>query len=291
VNKDVLKSISAAADKLPKNQQRVADYIMNNWEKALHESSVTMAKKIGVSQSTVVRTVASLGYSGFPDFQATLQELLQDRISSTKRIEQVADMQEGQSVEQKIAQVFALQQENLQITLRHLDIKQTVKAADVLWKGRRIIILGLRTSAGLAHYFGLHLLMIREDVTILSSDYSLLENIQTLTDKDVLVVFSFARYYRNTIDATKLARDRGCTIVGITDKITAPLTAIADLIFHVPVTSMHYSTSYVAAFALIDVLLNIIGTNNKAAVTKALQSMEEGFQKLCTHIYSPENER
>jgi len=119
--------------------------------------------------------------------------------------------------------------------------------------------------------------MIRDNVTILTSDYSLLENIQTLTPKDVLIVFSFSRYYRNAIDATKLARDRGCIIVGITDRIASSLTPLADLVFYVSITSMYFSNSYIAAFALIDVLLNIIGSNNKAETTKALKSMEEGF--------------
>jgi len=114
---DVLKSISAMADKLPKNQHLVADYIMNNWDMALHESSVTIAKKIGVSQSTVARTVISLGYTGFPEFQGALQVLMQDRVSTIKRIELVSSIQEGQSTKQKVAQIFALQEENLQSTL------------------------------------------------------------------------------------------------------------------------------------------------------------------------------
>jgi DNA-binding MurR/RpiR family transcriptional regulator len=288
VGKDnVLKSISAIVDKLPKNQQLVASYIMHNWDKALHESSVAIAKKIGVSQSTVVRTVASLGYKGFPEFQEALQVLLQDRVSTIKRIEQISSIQEGQSIEQKIAKVFALQQENLQVTLHNLDIEQIIKAAKVIWKGRRVIIVGLRSSAGLAHYLGLHLSMIREEVVVISNDYLLLENISTSNAGDVLVVFSFSRYYRITIDAAKLARERGYTIIGITDNIAAPLTPLADYVFYVPITSMHFSSSYIPAFALIDVLLSIIGTENKDDVTKALKSMEDGFQKLNTHIYSP----
>jgi DNA-binding MurR/RpiR family transcriptional regulator len=284
---DLLKSISAVAQQLPKNQQIVAEYIMNNWESALHESSVTVAKKTGISQSTVVRTVSSLGYAGFPEFQSALRALLQDRVSSIKRIEQASAIQEGQSIEEKITQIYSMQHDNLDIALHNLNIEQLEKAANAIWRGRRVIIVGLRTSAGLAHYLGLHLSMIRENVAIISSDYSLLENIQTSNNDDVLVVFSFSRYYRIPIDIAKLAKERGYTIVGITDLVAAPLTALADYCFHIPVTSMHFSSSYIAAFSLIDILLSIIGTNNKAEATKALAAMEDGFQKLRTHIYSP----
>jgi len=291
VDADVLKCISAVADKLPKNQQIVAEYIMNNWDKALHESSVVIAKKIGVSQSTVVRTVTSLGYKSFPEFQGALQVLLQDRVSSIKRIEQVSSLQEGQSIERKIAQIFSLQHDNLNATLRNLNVDQVIRATEAIWKARRVMILGMRTSAGLAHYLGLHLSMIREDVAIFTSDYSLIENVQMLKSSDVLIVFSFSRYYRITVDMAKLARERGCTIIGITDTVAAPLTPLSELVFYVPVTSMHFSSSYIAAFALVDVLLSIVGTNNREIATNNLQLMEEGFQKLRTHLYSQTNKK
>ena len=277
---DLLKHISSVTPTLSKNQQRVASYLMSNWETALYESSMVIAKKVGVSQSTVVRTVTNLGYKSFLEFQSELQQLLQEQFSSTKRIEQVSIDQEGQSVEQRISKVFLQHQKNLNMTLCHLESEQIMRAADLIWRGKRIFLLGLRTSSVLSQYFGLHLSMIRENVIILSSDYNLLENIRTVTKEDVLVVFSFTRYYRNTIEAAYFARDLKCTIIGVTDSIAAPLTGIADMVFHVPVISMHYSNSYVAVFALIDVLLNTIGTNNKVAARKALQFMEEGFERF-----------
>jgi len=280
VKSDVLKHISSVTPTLPKNQQRVASYLMSNWETALYESSMAIAKKVGVSQSTVVRTVTSLGHKSFLEFQSELRQLLQEQFSSTKRIDQVSIVQDGQSVEERIGQVFLQHQKNLELTLRHLESEQMMRVADLIWSGKRIFLLGLRTSSVLAQYFGIHLSMIRENVTILASDYNLLENIRTVTKEDVLVVFSFTRYCRNTIEAASFARDLQCTIIGVTDSVAAPLTGIADAIFYVPVISMHYSNSYVAVFALIDVLLNTIGTNNKTAARKSLQSMEEGFERF-----------
>jgi DNA-binding MurR/RpiR family transcriptional regulator len=280
---DILKHISSVSHTLPKNQQLVSRYLMDNWERALYESSLMIARKVGVSQSTVVRTVANLGYDSYPEFQAALRLILQDQISSINRIDQVSTEQKGQSLEQRIKKMFDQHQENLKTTLVHLDTEQLLKAARLIWKGKRIYILGLRTSGSLAHYFGLPLSMIRENVTILSSDYALIENIRTTGSGDVLIAFSFTRYYQDTIAAASLARERGCTIIGITDTIAAPLTRLGDIVFHVPVISMHYSNSYAAVVALIDILLNTIGTDNKIAVMKALKDMEEGFKKF--HIF------
>lgn len=277
---ELLKRIGTISQTLPKNQQTVAHYLIDNWETALYESSMMIAKKIGVSQSTVIRTVTKLGYKSYLKFQVDLRLLLKDQFSSIKRIDQVAIEQEGQSIKQKIDLVFHQHQKNLKATLCNLDPEQMIKAAEMIWSGKKICIVGLRTSGVMAHYFGVHLSMIRENVTILSSDYGLLENIRTLDKDDILVVFSFTRYCRNAIVAASLARERGCTVIGVTDTMSAPLTRIGDILFYVPVISMHYSNSYVAVFALIDVLLNTIGTTNKAAAMKALQAMEEGFKKF-----------
>ena len=277
MNNDPLRHISANFQKLAKNQQIVADYLLNNWEKALYESSITIAKKVGVSQSTVVRTVMRLGYSGFPEFQSVLRVRLEDRFSTIKQIDQVSIRQKGQSLEQRISQVFDQNRKNLDMALRDLDPEQTRKAADLIWKAKRVFVMGLRTSSTLANYLGFHLSMIRANVTIFSSEFMLLENLRTLGKGDILVVFSFVRYSRKTIEAAIFAHNLGCNIVGITDLMSCPLSGLPHILFLVPVTSMHYGNSYVAASAIVDVLLSLIVAYNKKAAMKALQSMEEGF--------------
>jgi DNA-binding MurR/RpiR family transcriptional regulator len=258
----------------------VAEYLVNQWDKALYESSMTIAKKLGVGQSTVVRTAVRLGYAGFPELQAAFRSLLKDRFSTTTQIEQTSRLQRGQTAEQRIAQVFQQHRRNLDAALRDLDSKEVVRAADLIWKAKRVFVLGLRTSAALAHYLGFYLSMIRENVTILTSDYMLLENFRTLGKRDVLVTFSFIRYYRHTIEASMLARDQGCGIVGMTDTVTAPLSRIASILFLAPVASTHYNNSYVAAFAIIDILLSILSGNNSRAAMRALRSMEAGYDRL-----------
>ncbi|MEW6267462.1 MAG: MurR/RpiR family transcriptional regulator [Thermodesulfobacteriota bacterium] len=284
---DPLRHISANFQKLAKNQQIVADYLLNNWEKALYESSITIAKKVGVSQSTVVRTVMRLGYSGFPEFQSALRVRLEDRFSTIKQIDQVSIRQKGQSLEQRIAQVFDQNRKNLDLALRDLDPEQTRKAAALIWKAKRVFVLGLRTGSTLAHYLGLHLSMIRPNVTIFSNDYMLLENLRTLGQGDVLVVFSFVRYSRKSIEAAMFAHKLGCNIIGITDVMSSPLSGLPHLLFLVPVTSLHYGNSYVAASAVVDVLLSLIVANNKKAAMKALQAMEEGFGKFQVFFEKP----
>ena len=284
---DILKKIHLAAESLPKNQRIVADYIMNNWDTVLHESSPAVAKKLGVSQSTVMRTVRGFGYAGFPDFQKELLGMFHERMSTIRRIEGISQSQKGKGLEETISSVFELQKKNIDIARYNINPETVKKCTDAIWSAENVMVLGLRTASGLSHYLGFHLSMIRKNVTIMSNEYSLLENIQQLGKKDVVIAFSFARYYRATITAVGLARKRKCKIIGITDEAASPLTPLADSIFFTPVASMHFSTSYIAAFLLIDVLLNAIGLAHKEHVSKTLTVLEEAFKSLKTHVYLP----
>jgi DNA-binding MurR/RpiR family transcriptional regulator len=114
------------------------------------------------------------------------------------QINVVSNLRRGYSLEQRIAQVLDQNRANLETALRDLEAE---KAANLIWKGKRIFILGLRASGALSHYFGLYLSMIRPDVIILTSDNLLLESIRTATRKDVVVAFSFIRDLRKTIEA------------------------------------------------------------------------------------------
>ena len=283
---DILKNIHVAAESFPKNQRAVADYILNNWETVLHESSTAVAKKLGVSQSTIMRTVRGFGYAGFSDFQKDLVGMFHERMSTIRRIEGISKSQKGKGLDETISSVFELQKKNIAITRYNIDPETVRKCTEAIWSADNVMTIGMRTASALSHYLGIHLAMIRRNVQIMSNEFSLLENIQQLGERDVVIAFCFARYPKTTLNAVDLARKKKCRIIGITDVASSPLTPLADSIFFTPVASMHFSTSYIAAFLLIDVLLNAIGLANKEHVSQTLTVLEEGLESLKTYVYS-----
>ena len=55
-----------------------------------------LGEYVGVSESTVVRFAAALGYDGFPQLQKALQELIRHRLTATQRLEMTGDMGHAQ---------------------------------------------------------------------------------------------------------------------------------------------------------------------------------------------------
>ena len=92
--KSILHMIESSMPTFSKGQKRIAEYILQNSDKAAFMTASKLGKRSGVSESTVVRFASELGYDGYPSMQRALQEMIRSRLTSTQRI-QAADDQFG----------------------------------------------------------------------------------------------------------------------------------------------------------------------------------------------------
>lgn len=280
---DVLKQISEKMPLLTAKQQTVAKYILENWEKASFESAITMAKKLNMSQSSVIRTTNALGFEGVPHLQSELRDYIQTHISTVNRMERASRMQKSEGSEGVVGSVIKQSAENIRGTLQGLDVRKVDDFIRAIKKARKIYVLGMRSSASLAQYLGFNLNLLLGNVIVLDSDHGLYEQIRSLTAEDVLVSISFSRYARLTVEATRMAHEHRATVVGITDSMAAPIASLCDIDILARTESMHLSNSYVSVMAVFDVLLSILLLSDKEKYLRELEKLEEGFLRL--HIF------
>jgi DNA-binding MurR/RpiR family transcriptional regulator len=95
---NVMKRVREHYDDLGKSQQKVAEFFITS-EEALYLSAARIAEILDVSHSTVVRTAQGIGFEGFPDLQAALQEQVFGRSTSAAAYElgkrKLNEMDEG----------------------------------------------------------------------------------------------------------------------------------------------------------------------------------------------------
>ena len=84
---ELLLRIDEKYAKLSKGQKRLADYVRENYDKAVFLTASKLGEVVGVSESTVVRFATQLGYRGYPGFQKALEELVRTRLNSIQRME------------------------------------------------------------------------------------------------------------------------------------------------------------------------------------------------------------
>ena len=208
MQKDVLHIIKANMAGFSKGQRRIANYILENYDKAAFMTASKLGKIAQVSESTVVRFASALGYDGYPDMQKALQEMIRSRLTSVQRIQVSNDRLSGTDL---VTSVLQTDMEKIRMAIEEISREDFDIAVDELMKAKHIYILGVRSSSFLAGYLHFYFHLIFENVTLVTNNSAgdILEKILRIGPGDVIVGISFPRYSQSTVMAIQFAKDRG----------------------------------------------------------------------------------
>ena len=118
MKKDVLHIIQENMAGLSKGQKRIAAYILSDYDKAAFMTASKLGELVGVSESTVVRFAALLGYDGYPAMQKALRELVRGKLTSLQRIQTSNDQLFSSDV---INSVMQMDMEKIRIATEEVD--------------------------------------------------------------------------------------------------------------------------------------------------------------------------
>ena len=141
---ELIARIEAKYDKMSKGQKRLADYVCQNYDKAVFLTAARLGEIVGVSESTVVRVSTQLGYKGYPGFQKALEELVRNKLNSIQRME----VTYGRISQSEILEtVLQSDIEKIKLTLAAIDHKAFNLAIDTILNARKIYVIGIRSCA------------------------------------------------------------------------------------------------------------------------------------------------
>ena len=131
VAKSILHTIENNLSDFSKGQKRIAGYILENYDKAAFMTAAKLGKATEVSESTVVRFAAQLGYDGYPEMQKALQELIRGRLTSIQRIQASREQMDHQDI---LGSVMERDMESIHNAIERLDRSAFNSAVDKLLK-------------------------------------------------------------------------------------------------------------------------------------------------------------
>jgi DNA-binding MurR/RpiR family transcriptional regulator len=271
--KSILHIIEHDMNHFSKGQKLLGHYILENYDKAAFMTASKLGSIVGVSESTVVRFAASLGYDGYPSMQQALQEMIRSRLTSTQRIQAAGNMFSGQDI---LSTVIHSDMDELRIMADKANRTEFNKVIDTLMNARHIYILGVRSSTFVAGYLNFYMHLLFENVTWVQSNAAgeIFEQLFRIGPGDVMIAISFPRYSRVTVNTVKFAQDRGATIVAITDHALSPLSQVADTALLAPSEMISFVDSMVAPLSLINALLVGLGNRMGANVSRTFGELE-----------------
>ena len=274
MEKDILSIIEVKSKKFSKGQRQIAHFITENYDKAAFMNAVKLGRTVGVSESTVVRFASQLGYDGYPGMRRALQEMIRNRLTSVQRIEVARDTMDSSDI---LTSVLTGDMDKIRTTLEEVDKVAFEAAVNALLAGRRIFILGLRAAAVLSNFMGFYLGLTKENVRIVNDSYvnEVFEQMLNIGPGDVLFAISFPRYSRRTVKAMGYARDRGATIIGLTDGEASPIASMAGIKLFAKSDMVSYLDSLAAPLSVINALLVAMGWRQEREISQTFQRLEQ----------------
>ena len=278
--KDILAAIQANMAGFSKGQRLIARFILDSYDKAAFMTASRLGKTVNVSESTVVRFAAELGYDGYPAMQKDLQDMIRNKLTSIQRIEVSNDRIGNQDI---VSMVMQSDIEKIRMTLEETDRASFAAAVDAIVSARRIYLLGVRSATAIASFMGFYFNLIFPNVVLMqvTAVSEVFEQMLHIGPEDVIIGISFPRYSRRTVKAMEFARDRHATVIAITDSQTSPLAPIADHTLMAKSDMASFVDSLVAPLSLVNALIVALGRrmdNDLSATFGQLEQIWDEYQ-------------
>ncbi len=271
--KDITAEIQEKSASFSKGQRRIADAILKSYDKAAYMTAAKLGEFCGVSESTVVRFATELGFSGYPEMQKAIRELLRTKLTPNQRIAVANSLMEKGDL---LSSVLSADVEKIKATLESVDriaFESTVRA---LCEAKQIYIFGSRSSATLAYFLNFNLKLTAENITLIapSSASEIFEQILDIGKGDVLFAISFPRYSKKAVAAAKYAHEQGATVVALTDSAVSPLAAHADHLLTAQSDMASFVDSLVAPLSILNAVMVAIAKRKHEEISARFDRLE-----------------
>lgn len=275
---DILTYIQENMPTFSKGQKLIADYILKSYDKAAFMTASKLGKTVNVSESTVVRFAAELGFDGYPSMQKTLQEMIRNKLTAIQRVEVSKERIGNQDV---MTMVMQSDIEKIRMTLDETDQSSFNEAVSAIANAKKIYILGVRSASILANFISFYFRFIFDNVESVdtSSISEVFEQIFHISSDDVFIGLSFPRYSKRTVKAMQYAKDQGAKVIAITDSKASPLTQIADVSLLAKSDMASFVDSLVAPLSLVNALIVAISREKAVQLETSLQRLEKIWEE------------
>jgi DNA-binding MurR/RpiR family transcriptional regulator len=280
---DTLKNkILAAYQLLPKNQRRIADYLLSHGNDSGLHTTESLAKELRTSKASIVRFCQSIGYKGYIELRTEMLEALRSGINALDTL--VLTLGKHSS-DETLSLVAKHELANINTTIQQLDRKVFNDAVNMLMKAERVMTMGIGVSSLLAEIFAYELTQVSIDARALSSSrVRFVESLVQATPKDVIVAFSFPPYSKETVEAAIYVHSKAIPLIAFTNRLTAPIAYPASIVIPVRSENMLYTNSISALSVVINAIVTEIATKKKNTVAKSFEEMTKILDETSQYV-------
>lgn len=242
----VLEIIHANLPSFSTVNREIARFILDEPEMMLRLSSGELGRKIGRSQSSVVKFSQKLGFESYQGLKLAVSEAnVRSRLPTSGEIHGSIGRDDPYAVVAE--KMVAAKCNSIRQTMLANGEATFVKAVAALAKARRISLAGVGASSLAATDFAHKLQKFGFVVAQHDDSHTQMANAAMLREGDVLVAFSHAGMSIETVRISEHARSRGATVIVVTGPLQSPLVALGDIVIRTSAPADEIRSSSITA--------------------------------------------
>ena len=276
--KNILHTIEKNMISFSKGQKLIARYILDNYDKAAFMTASRLGKTVQVSESTVVRFATQLGYDGYPSMQRALQEMIRGKLTSIQRIQASDSVLTGTDL---VTNVLHRDMEKIRMAIDQIDGAEFERVVDTIVAAKKLYIVGFRSSSFLAGYLNFYFRLVFDNVVqVQGGAAGTFDQIFRVGPGDVVIALCFPRYSELAIKTISFAKERGATIVGVTDSEMSPVARMAECALLVHNEMLSFVDSLAAPMSMLNALILACARKKGTDVSASFSELEQVWERF-----------
>ena len=252
--------------------QRAAEFSLQNASQLVVLSMRAFASEAGVKPATLLRLAQRLGYRGWSELKSDFIDDL--GLRNDTYVSKAEKMMARGTQTQLYKEVFQAHQANLTFT-QNENAQEMEQAVTLLDSAENVYICGFRASFPIAWSLFYVYRLFNRQVSLIDGLASNIEVFtRELTNRDCVLLTSFAPYSRESLDVLRAARQAGAKILAITDSPVSPLAQAADCTLLFSIDSPSFFPSVVSGMGLAECLLAMLVVRHGREAVSKIESAE-----------------
>ena len=209
-------------------EKKTADYILRKPRESQFLSITELAEESGVAEATVSRFCRRLGYTGYNAFKLALANASARQSGSGESLS--GEVEEDDSLEDMCRKLYTADVAAITETLNLIRPEQISAAVEMLSRAEKVLCMGQGGSMIMAQETAHLFSTVSSRFFAISDSHLQTIAVANMSERDVLLFFSYSGSTRDLIEALTVARERHAKVILVTRFARSPGAELADLV-------------------------------------------------------------
>lgn len=290
VSSPVLDLLTREWDALTPEAQKAARYVLENPSDVGVSTVREIAEAANVKPNTFVRMARQVGFEGYEDFREPFREAIrQGAVSLPDRARWLQDIRKSGELGALYADMVGAAIRNIEETFAGIGAEALNDAATAIWDARNVFTLGVGVNNANARNFTyLASTGMVQFHAIPKPGSTAIDDLAWSDARDVLIAITCKPYRTEVVEAVRIAREQGMTVIALSDSPASPIIRAADHGFVLAVDTPQFFPSSVATIALLETLLSFVIALASDEIVERVETFHRRRHQL--GLYSEESE-